>query len=79
MPVFDETGLTGEYDIKLDIPVPDASRYQTGARVSLDELLAGVIDDLSGAVASLGLKLERRKILVKTVIVKHMEQNPTAN
>jgi len=79
MPVLDETGLTGEYDIKLHIPLPDHSPSQPGARVGLDELLDRAIDDLSNAVSSLGLRLERRKVPVKTVIVKNVEQNPSAN
>jgi uncharacterized protein (TIGR03435 family) len=79
MPVLDETGLTDEYDVKLNIPLPDIAPSQPGERVSVEELHARSIIDLSDAVASLGLRLERRKFPVKTVIVKHVEQNPTAN
>lgn len=78
-PVLDETGLTGEYDIKLNIPTPDLAPSQPGASVSSEEFRARAIDDLSNAVSSLGLRLERRKVPVKTVIVKNVEQNPTAN
>jgi len=79
-PVLDETGLTGEYDIKLDIaPADIKSLQQDGARPTAEALREQSIRDVSDAVERLGLKLERKKAIVKTVLVKSVEKNPTEN
>jgi uncharacterized protein (TIGR03435 family) len=72
-PVVDETGLTGEYDIRLDIPPMDLTDLHPGEAVQRS------LDAVSIGLAKLGLRLEPRKTTLKAVIVKHVEKDPTAN
>ena len=78
--VLDETGLTGEYDIKLDIaPADIKSLQQDGARPTAEAVREQSIRDVADAVERVGLKLERKKTTVKTVVVKSVEKIPTEN
>jgi uncharacterized protein (TIGR03435 family) len=68
-PVVDQTGVAGNYKVKLsyareDIAQPDDS--------SLPSIYTAVQEQL-------GLKLEPRKIPVKVLVVDHIEKEPTAN
>jgi uncharacterized protein (TIGR03435 family) len=76
-PFVDETGLTGDYDIKLDIPPADFTGTQLGGSPAMAREIE--LDAPSSALAKLGLRLERRKIASKAIIVKHVERNPTGN
>lgn len=75
-PVLDETGLTGQYDIKLDFPTPDLTGLRAG-----DSAEGGqrVMDAVSMVLAKQGLRLDRRKRRIKSIIVNNVEKNPTAN
>ena len=73
---LDETRLTGEYDIKLDIPPPDLTDIQRG---NTGDSGQRSLDALSAGLAKEGLRLERRKTPMKAIIVKHIEKVPTPN
>jgi uncharacterized protein (TIGR03435 family) len=65
VPVVDKTGLTGIYDIGLDLkPEPGADMFT---------LWQGVLQD------RLGLKLEWRKDAVEVLVIDHAERVPAAN
>ena len=65
IPVFDKTGLTGEYDFDIDMKVqpglPSFNMWQT------------VIQE------QLGLKLESRKSQVEGIVVDSADRFPVAN
>ncbi len=78
----DETGLTGEYDIQLDVPSVDSGIRQLikqGIRPNDDDIREQTARDLSDALGQVGLKLERRKVPVKIVVIKNVEKKPTEN
>ena len=93
-PVVDTTGLTGNYDISVDLSAEDAMNV---ARTSVSFLPppgggGGDARTPPGAVASdpsgssifmslqkLGLKLESRKLPLDMMIVDHIEKTPTEN
>ena len=62
-PVVDETGLTGEYSVIIET-------------WKNPDVPGGTIFD---AVERLGLKLERRKIPVDTIVVDYVSKSPTTN
>ena len=87
-PVVDMTGLTGVYDFVLELTAEDYQammiRAGTSAGVSLPpEVLrfaeSNTADSLSSSLEGLGLKLERRKAPVQTIIVDKATKTPTAN
>ncbi len=65
--VLDQTGLSGRYDISLEVPVP--------ADKSADEVDPAIFRALED---QLGLKLESRKAVVDTIVIERMEQ-PSPN
>lgn len=71
MPVIDETGLTGRYDVSIN-----AAKYipQSGDRPS--DPLSLIQDALQD---ELGLKLEARRMPVDLLIVDHAEKAPVEN
>ncbi len=82
-PVIDKTGLKGNFDITLQVlptgPLP-------GAPTDPKELLAYLRENpdvrnapLIAAVERLGLKLERQKNPIETIIVEHAEKTPSEN
>ena len=87
-PVVDMTGLTGAYDFVLELTPEDYRamliRSAVSAGVSLPrealQMLDGnTADSLAASLENLGLKLERRKAPVDTVIVDKASKTPTAN
>jgi uncharacterized protein (TIGR03435 family) len=70
MPVLDMTNLSGRFDFKID-----ASPYASPASAKEDQEYAFVkaIQD------QLGLKLDRRKSQVETLVIDHVEKTPTDN
>jgi uncharacterized protein (TIGR03435 family) len=78
MTVMDDTGLTGDYDIKAEI-APAQVRSPSGSLYSAEEMRAQAIRDLQDAVGRLGLELDRRKAPSKIVVVAQMEKSPTVN
>jgi uncharacterized protein (TIGR03435 family) len=93
-PVVDKTGLTGKYDVAVDLSPEDAMNV---ARASVNFGPAqpagggdagrnrdGFASDPSGSsvlssIQNLGLKLESRKLPVDMLIVDRMEKTPSAN
>ena len=87
-PVVDMTGLTGNYDITLNITQEDYT-----AMLIRSALSAGIVlppqalralemssgDSLTSALQLVGLKLDARKAPLPVLIVDHIEKTPTAN
>jgi uncharacterized protein (TIGR03435 family) len=87
-PVVDMTGLAGVYDFVLQLTPEDYRamliRSAISAGVSLpQEALhwadGNTADSLAASLESLGLKLERRKAPIETLIVDKASKTPTAN
>lgn len=82
-PVIDKTGLKGNFDITLQV-LPTGPL--AGAPTDPKELLAYLRENpdvthapLVAAVERLGLKLERQKNPVETIIIEHAEKTPSEN
>jgi uncharacterized protein (TIGR03435 family) len=69
-PVLDLTGLTGRYDIALDLTI------HAGNEVRPDDIASLV---LTAVQEQLGLKLEARKGPVEILVIDHVEKTPTGN
>lgn len=73
-PVVDETGLTGRYEIHMDL---SAYLSRTGGpgdgQLDMMSILFSGFQDL------LGLKLEARKQSVDVLVIDHAEKTPTGN
>jgi hypothetical protein len=87
-PVLDQTGLTGEYDVVLNIApedyMPLMVRSGVNAGVALPpqalRLLDGAnTDPLSGPLRDVGLTLESRKAPLEVVVVDAISKTPTEN
>ncbi|MBV8841352.1 MAG: TIGR03435 family protein [Bryobacterales bacterium] len=92
-PVVDRTGLTGTYEIGFDapsqgvwravmMPMPGkipraASPLESGAGGVMASDPTG--DSIFKSVQSLGLRLERDKAAIETIVVEHIEKTPTEN
>jgi bla regulator protein BlaR1 len=73
-PVYDETGLTGQYDFKLDW-TPDSDASADAASAGLSSPATGSI---FGAIDQLGLRLESKRGPVQVYVVEKIER-PTEN
>jgi len=83
-PVVDRTGLTGYYQIALDIPREDVQNVARALGMGGPAAAVGVPTDPGGsslfqAVEQFGLRLDSRKERIETLIVDHIEKLPTAN
>lgn len=82
VPVIDKTGLTGNFDIKMEYTPPDLSSLLAGAPGAKPDVRA-IIDAATAAwfaaVEKLGLHLERQKNPIETIIVEHLEKTPAEN
>lgn len=83
-PVIDRTGLTGYYQIALDIPREDVQNVARALGMGGPAAPVGTPTDPGGssmfqAVEQFGLRLDSRKEQVDTLIVDHIEKLPTAN
>jgi bla regulator protein blaR1 len=92
-PVVDRTGLTGKYEIGFDVPWQDlwsaVMMPMPGkiprATLPPDAGPGGVTasDPIGGSifqsVQSLGLRLEKDKAAIETIVVEHIEKTPTEN
>ena len=78
-PVIDKTGLKGDYDIKMEILARGLPPREPGAPLDLNAIIEAARSRLFAAVEKLGLKLERQKNQVATIIVEHVERTPTEN
>jgi uncharacterized protein (TIGR03435 family) len=73
-PVVDNTGLTGRYEIHMDL-----SAYLNGTGGAGDGQLDLMSILFSGFQDLLGLKLEARKQSVDVLVIDHAEKTPTEN
>jgi uncharacterized protein (TIGR03435 family) len=90
-PVIDMTGLTGKYEVTLEISMADIMAAARAAGAAVPGPPGGgdagkpadAASDPSGsifnAVQALGLKLEPRKSAMTTIVVEHVEKMPTEN
>jgi uncharacterized protein (TIGR03435 family) len=77
-PVVDQTGLTGEYDFKLDYAM--AGRRNAPAAAPADGDAADPVPDAFAAVENqLGLKLELKKLPFDALVIDYIDKEPTAN
>jgi uncharacterized protein (TIGR03435 family) len=74
LPVIDQTGLQGFYDLKLDwVPERDIQSKSDLREAPAGQVLQDAIQD------QLGLRLERRKAPIEILIVDHADKTPTEN
>jgi len=90
-PVVDQTGLKGGYYVDLPIRPPEGAGggrkgegAPEGGRSGLDNAPAGPRQDPFGdalftVIERAGLKLEKTKAPVETIVVDHLEKTPTEN
>jgi len=87
-PVVDMTGLKGVYAFELEIPIGtvvrvyDGGTGATGASPGADLGASTPVGDerlrmLRKQLVRLGLKLEKRKTPIDTLVIDHIEKNPT--
>jgi len=88
--VVDKTGLKGNYQIALDIPMADLMNMARAAGANVPDSAPGATAPADAAsdpgsagvlqsVHNLGLKLENQKASVDVLIVDHAEKMPTEN
>jgi uncharacterized protein (TIGR03435 family) len=70
-PVINETGLTGNYDVSLDV-----SKYMPQAGDAPPDPIAII---MRGLQEELGLKLESKKIPLDLLVIDHAEKIPAEN
>jgi uncharacterized protein (TIGR03435 family) len=86
-PVVDRTGLTGYYQIALDIPREDvqnvARTLGMGGPAAGFQTIGAPTDpggsSMFRAIEQFGLKFDSRKEQIETLIIDHIEKLPTAN
>ncbi len=83
-PVVDRTGLTGQYEIGFDAPSQEVTRAVMLHMPGKIPRAVPPPDDTTGgsifqSVQGLGLRLEKDKAAIETIVVEHIEKNPTEN
>ena len=85
-PVVDLTGLSGFYELALEVPPTVANRPgRPGALAAADgsppaqEASDPSGDSIFTSVQKLGLRLEKRKMALDQLVVEHIEKTPTEN
>jgi bla regulator protein blaR1 len=92
-PVVDRTGLTGTYEIGFDVPSQYVTRAvmmpmpgKIPRAVPLPDAGPGGVTaseptggSIFQSVQSLGLRLEKDKAAIETIVIEHIEKNPTEN
>jgi uncharacterized protein (TIGR03435 family) len=86
-PVIDQTGLSGRYDLDLELTEDDYDAMTIRAGMSIGEALSpkdlqqltAVGHPLPRALRSLGLDLKRSKGRVEVVILDDVRKDPTEN
>ena len=83
-PVVDRTGLAGAYEIGFDVPSQEVKRAVMMPMPGKIPRAAPLPEDSTGgsifpSVQSLGLRLEKDKAAIETIVVEHIERTPTAN
>ncbi len=75
-PVIDASGLKGEYQVSLDLPMSAAMTMAgLGGRLQDADSPSALLESLG----KLGLKLESRKGVVESLVIDHLERIPTEN
>jgi uncharacterized protein (TIGR03435 family) len=74
-PVIDMTGLGGRYNLILEVSLKD----QKGVDSATADREETVLSEFNQGLLKLGLRLERRKGPVETIVVDHVEKSPTGN
>jgi uncharacterized protein (TIGR03435 family) len=78
-PVINMTGLEGEYQMTLDLPMPGSSTAASLPGVELPPELEPVSVSLFSTVERLGLKLVQRKTPIEVLVVDNVNRVPTEN
>lgn len=75
VPIVDETGLTGQYDVTVDMTsyLPEGFDHSNGPPPDVQAIVMAAVQE------QLGLKLDSRKVLLDQVIVDHIEKAPIEN
>jgi uncharacterized protein (TIGR03435 family) len=84
LPLVDSTGLSGRYEITLDVPMGHGCR--TMGIQAADQAVPVAVDPCTDTVTSVvasfkkqGLSLDRRKLPYRKLVVDHVERTPTGN
>jgi uncharacterized protein (TIGR03435 family) len=77
-PVVDQTGLTGEYDFKLDFAMA-GRRNGPAADPPVGDTADPAPDVFAAVEAQLGLKLELKKLPFDVLVIDHIDKESTAN
>jgi len=87
-PVIDMTGLKGRYQVVLEVSLSDLTgrpvvavtagdpTARENARTDMEQT---VLKGFNDGLRKLGLRLERRKGPLETLVVDHVEKTPTGN
>ena len=83
-PVVDMTGLSGKYDMTLDISMQELMNVARAAGAAVPppptgEAASDPGNTVAMAVQAVGLKLDARKIPTSFIVVDHIEKMPTEN
>jgi uncharacterized protein (TIGR03435 family) len=85
-PVVDQTGLTGRYDLTLDVSRDEMLNAARAAGMVVDSnrrAPEGAADpggdSVFGSVLKAGLKLEPRRLPLTLLVVDHLDKTPTEN
>ena len=84
LPVVDRTRLTGTYEIGFDAPSRNVRWTFQGAMPGKPPIAAPQAADPEGgsvleSVKPLGLRLEKDKAAIETIVIEHIEKIPTEN
>jgi uncharacterized protein (TIGR03435 family) len=74
IPIVDETGIQGQYDIVLDIP-----KYQDLYQIPTEGNRADFGPVLKRAFADIGLKFELKRRPVEILVIDHVDRTPVDN
>jgi uncharacterized protein (TIGR03435 family) len=89
-PIVDKTGLTGNYDVALDLSMEDLMKVARSAGMAVP--MGGAADparpadsasdpqgSIFASIQQLGLKLEGKKTSLDMLVIDHIEKMPTEN
>ncbi len=76
MPILDQTGLTGHYDVAIDMTSYIPENFEHGPGATPPDI-GGII--MAAVQEQLGLKLESRKAPTDLIVIDHAEKAPTEN
>jgi uncharacterized protein (TIGR03435 family) len=86
-PVVDQTGLTGRYDLGLDVSRDEMLNAARAAGMSVDAAPGRIPESASdpnavsifSSLHKVGLRLEQRRLPLTLLMVDHIEKTPTEN